>query len=861
MNRKLINILLLFALWALSAKAQEEQPGLNGADQLKKQLSVYLAEHPSSNLYLHLDKNIYSPEETIWFKAYLLADTTTTNKVLYVRITNEDKEVVLSGQFPMYDIRAHGSILLYTKGMDERYEEQAHGDLNVFMPKILEEGKYTLYAYTDRMLSYGDTNVFVQQIRIRKHTGRKLEAEAGVSDTAQLVRGGKVQVMARVRESGRLAKNVDGEYELRAGEKTIKYGRLTTNQLGEALINFTYPKLVDDESLKVKLLFTRGNDFAELSLNLPHEGNPLKVNIHPEGGQLLAGVAGKVAIEVLDIHDHPVSTELLVKKAGQLLFKVRTNKQGIASVSLKPETNSSYTVETASKKKQTIPFPQVIKPEGYSLKLHNSKDQCTVTVYNKNQSGNALLVLRSAKEILWSKPITIAPGDSLNVPVPTAGLPKNILSLSVFDSENKTQAERLFLNREQEDYKVTIQTDRQDYGMQKKVTVTINISDAGGNPVVANLSVAATEKNRIDSADYRNILQSWYYQPFGRAKGNRFLSTKSVSELDGLLVAGNWDNNRWSKISAYLPQGPPLHLDHTDGAIGQVVFKYHPLFNPNSDVKKLRKIYIQSVKNHGSLNKVIQGDVPFTNRVPVNLDANYQFYLPSSSLLTRKGEEWMLDIYEPGSYFRFNFLVEWKNHDIRFDSMVVKGQLLSEPEIINSFASAKIPEQSAFSFKGINQLAEVTIGGKEKTVEKKLRKQCPDRACTSGAFNCTMHPNNRLIKGMIYAYGYTTNGTPRVATYLGCTKFRYIHDMKNITIPEEFPLPDYGTNPSEKEDVRSTIYWNPNIVTNANGTATFSFYTSDIQGEFEIMAQGLEVNTLKPLMGTGSFKVTTVTGK
>ena len=840
MNRGLITILLLSALWALSAKAQEERPGLNGADQLKKQLSVYLAEHPSSNLYLHLDKNTYSPEETIWFKAYLLADTATANKVLYVRITDEDKEVVLSGQFPMYDIRAHGELQL---------------------PERLTEGRYTLYAYTDRMLSYGDTNVFVQPIRIRKHTGRKLEAEAGVSDTTQLVKGAKVQVLARIRESGRLAKNIKGEYELIGVGKTIKYGRLTTNQFGEAFINFTYPEMADDQSLKVKLLFTQGNDYTELSLNLSHEGNPLKVNIHPEGGQLLAGVTGKVAIEVLDIHDNPVSTELLVKNAGQLLFKVRTNKLGIASILLKPETGSSYTVETAGKKKQTIPFPQVIKPEGYSLKLHSNKAQCTVTIYNKNQPGNALLVLRSAKEILWSKALTIAPGDSLNVPVPAAEFPKNILSLSVFDSENGPQAERLFFNREQEDYKVAIRTDRKDYGMQKKVTVTVNISDAEGNPVVANLSVAATEKHRIDSADYRNILQSWYYRPLGKGRLSRLVSAKTGNERDGLLAAGNWPDNRWSKISSYIPQGPPLCLDHTDGAMGQVI---------PTDKKKIKEIYMESPeKINLSSTKLDKSHVVSFRPETIKLDEDNMFFLPSSALLSQKGKEWVLDIYPNPSTdtFESNFSVKWKDHDIQFDSTVAEGQLLSAPDIISFFSSVKNPVVSSFNFEGSNQLAEVRIGVEEVTIRKKMRDDCTDWICAAcGYLNCPYSPKYKPVKGKIYNYARgkipAENKLFRSKViYLGCGNYRDINYIKNITIPEEFPLPDYGTNPSEKEDVRSTIYWNPNIVTDANGTATFSFYTSDIQGEFEIMAQGLEVNTLKPLMGTGSFKVTTVKEK
>ncbi|WP_316813538.1 hypothetical protein [Pedobacter heparinus] len=822
MMKKLI-VVLLFVVTALSAKAQEND---HGVEQLKKQLSVYLTHHPSSNLYLQLDKNIYSPEENIWFKAYLLSDTSTANKVLYVRITDEAKEIVHNAQFPMYDIRSHGNIQLRSN---------------------LEEGKYTLYAYTDRMISYGDTNVFVQPIQIRKMTGKKLEAEASVADTTRLIRGGKVQVITIIRESGKLAKNVKGEYELLAGEKAIKYGRLSTNLFGEAFINFTYPELKDNQSLKINMLFRRDNDYAELSLNLPHEGNPLKVSIYPEGGQLLAGVSGKVAIEVLDIHQNPIPTELLVKNAGRLIAKLRTNKQGIATLSLKPELGATYTVETAGKMKQTIVFPEIIKPAGYSLKLHMNKEEIEVTVYNKNKADNALLVLRSAKEVLWSQSLKIPPDDSVKVPVPAAGFPKNILSLAVLDGQNKPQAERLFLNKAQEDYKVRISTDRKDYGLQKKVTVTVKISDTAGNPVVANLAVGATEKNRIDSVGYRTILQSWYYHHFEHASRNRLLSAKSANETDGLLMVNTWGNNQWKTISDYQPTGLPLRLDNTDAAIGMVI---------PTGKKEIEEIDIKSTDVNFSLAELNKKNILQTRRFTIKLDKNKMFMIPASELLSFKGKEWMLDIYKvvkPAP--DINFEVQWKDHDIHYDNTVVKGRSLFVPEIVNFFSRLKNPVVSDFKMNGINQLAEVTVGGKDEIIRKRLKDKCADWVCGYNNINCSRHPTGtKPVKGKTYFK--RSKGIVNLVTNIGCDNYRDVSYIKNITIPEEFYLPDYDSAPFGKFDPRSTIYWNPNLVTDANGTATFSFFTSDIMGEFEIIAQGLEVNTFKALMGRGGFKVT-----
>ena len=57
-----------------------------------------------------------------------------------------------------------------------------------------------------------------------------------------------------------------------------------------------------------------------------------------------------------------------------------------------------------------------------------------------------------------------------------------------------------------------------------------------------------------------------------------------------------------------------------------------------------------------------------------------------------------------------------------------------------------------------------------------------------------------------------------------------------------FNAPDYG-NPktdTSKTDFRSTIYWNPEVVTNSvTGAADISFYASDLPGTYRIVGEGI----------------------
>jgi hypothetical protein len=82
--------------------------------------------------------------------------------------------------------------------------------------------------------------------------------------------------------------------------------------------------------------------------------------------------------------------------------------------------------------------------------------------------------------------------------------------------------------------------------------------------------------------------------------------------------------------------------------------------------------------------------------------------------------------------------------------------------------------------------------------------------------------------------GYFKNNRPDFATYRPLP----------IMYPQEFYSPKYELKSSNvaEPDVRSTIYWSPNVLSDANGRAKVKFYASDVSGSYTISMEGIGSN-------------------
>ncbi|MDR2126055.1 MAG: hypothetical protein LBP63_04430 [Prevotellaceae bacterium] len=61
-------------------------------------------------------------------------------------------------------------------------------------------------------------------------------------------------------------------------------------------------------------------------------------------------------------------------------------------------------------------------------------------------------------------------------------------------------------------------------------------------------------------------------------------------------------------------------------------------------------------------------------------------------------------------------------------------------------------------------------------------------------------------------------------------------------LPAEFYSPKYHTSAqknNKEPDLRTTIFWNPNILINEKGEAFFDFYSADYSATYSVMIEGI----------------------
>lgn len=72
----------------------------------------------------------------------------------------------------------------------------------------------------------------------------------------------------------------------------------------------------------------------------------------------------------------------------------------------------------------------------------------------------------------------------------------------------------------------------------------------------------------------------------------------------------------------------------------------------------------------------------------------------------------------------------------------------------------------------------------------------------------------------------------------------YLYKPLALSFPSRFYSPKYAVDNASKAkaDLRSTIYWQPNVITGADGKAVVSFYTADTPTTYSIIMNGTNMN-------------------
>ncbi len=796
-------LLLLFSYGLVAASPADSTKAL------QEKYWNYISQHPATHLFLHTDKNIYSPNERIWFKAYTLSGAITDSKVLYVRLLDANKNLMLRAAYPMYDIRAHGDLLL---------------------PDTLKDGDYFLYAYADRMINFSPADVFMQSIRIHKNQ-KRWRAAAYIRDTSKLKRGLPVDIIVELRQNNERVRNVKGHYQLLDGTTVVKQGGLKTNLVGEAFISFTYPQIGDNKTLTAKIFFEDEKDYEEVLLHLGHEGNMLEARVFTEGGgNFIEGATNNMTVAVTDVNENPVAGAAVTITSGNTVVATAvTGPLGTCPVLFKPVAAATYTLEIMyNGKPQSMPLPVTVKGEGYVLTTGLQNGKPSVTIYNRNSAEQVLLAARSFDSVLWSKSITIPANNATTAELPADSFPKEIIALNLLDTSGHAVAERLWMNPRSEACHLTMTCDKAQYGTRKKVVVTLTAKDNNGQPVKINASVAVAEIHTTDTATMPGIAYSYYFKNTGMPAQLLWGKNYSIADINTCLTTKNWAGYDWNSMQRYLPAAGIRIFKNTSGVYGTVTMLNKKKKLDLKDLTMLSKDGLQMIA----------------------IDEYGRFDIPSANLLSPRNNQRNLVV---GTSFREKYVLEIRHYDDEFDKRVMVYEPLYPLPVFTTYAAYKA--EALEKLTSPHQLQAVIVR-KTKDIPWNAGEfkstTCNDWVCMYNILNCRNHPFGTIpVNGEIYTY----MGLRVVYRGCGNTDNGSVVPLKIVYTPNTFTITDFEKEQSNEEEMRSTLFWEPNLDTGADGTATFSFFTNDIVSAFTIRLQGVTMDGLRPLEAVQIFMV------
>lgn len=776
------NICLLFAILFFKTSTAQTPETL-----LQKVQENYSAE----KIYIHYDKLNYIAGETIWFKAYIMDGflPSTKSTVLCVELVNDSGRTI---QKKILSINGSAAI----------------GEFE--LPKTLNQGSYIVKAFTRHLMNFGFERFYYHSVQI---------------------------------------------YNPTTAPQTIK------------------------------------------------EQNVSSIYFLPESGNLIANVKNVVAFKCNDLRGYPLKVEgKIVDASGNVQLNFKSSFNGMGKFEWIPKIGEQYFADCIinDAEKKRVPLPPSDQ-QGIALNLLHSTNKILFnieasTVTNENLIPNYILGVQ--ENMVVFKTMLSTGNKVIKGEIPTAQLPTGILQITVFNKEDKPLAERLtFINSGDYIPSGTFNTALENTASRAKNNYSFNFNDT----TAGSFSVAVTEFEDQDEKEdnivshflLTNDIKGYVHQPAYYFENN---DEEHQQNLDLVMLTNGWRNYSWNEILSNKFPSMAFKDPEYISVKGKV---YDPLTGkPLSDapisiiVKTKDKqndfLFSETDKEGnvfmGNMNFEDTASFIFQSSGTKKRKVNVVFDTPSlSNILYSVKTKVPTNYFElPNERIRTKILAEYnfnrvtKNNGILLDEVKVLTKIKSEKEKFEKkYVSGRM---GSMATKEIDFLTTPTSSASN--VFDYLRGQVSSITVSGGPTNYFINYRNALsLSGgpipmnifldefqveagqiatlriqdvamiKIFSSGglsggaggslaiYTKRGEGIVTNAVKENPLK----IEGFTPTKKFFSPDYELDKENeiKNDERTTLYWNPYLITSAqNKSINFSFFNSDKAKKFKVVIEG-----------------------
>lgn len=855
----------------------------------------YTASFPIEKVYLHLDKPYYAAGDTIWLKAYVTVEKhqpSGLSGIVYVDLVNGQDSVLTSLRLPLKNGFANGNITLDGETFKQgAYRIRAYTnwmrnfDPDYFYDRTINVGN-AIDNKVNTFISYKSSGKKGGLIKLNANIIYKSPSSAPYADKKvswQLVRNGDAI------GKGRGTTDANGNLLVEMPEndaETLMSGSLVTSiDMGDRnLVTNTFPLKGSITSFDLQFFPESGQLTNGVRTKIAFKA----INVKGLG----ADVTGNVTDDK--------GTEIAVLKSSHLgmgVFGITPDIERTYTANIVFPNGSKATYKLPRVQSMGIGLSiNNSDPDNLTIKIAAND-----VFLQRKQNKSFYLVAQSGGVIYYAASTTLQ-NLTYSANVPKAKFPTGIVQVTLFSSGGYALCQRVVFIQHNDQLNVALKTDKPSYTVRQNVKMSVTALNKT-TPVVGSFSVAVLDDTTIPSDENNeqtilsNILLTSDLKGYIE-KPNYYFNKPDQEKLDNLdILMLTQGYSRFSYEDLLADKTPPIYVAPEQGIEVTGILRTNTglpvskgnirLLVPDNNfsaetltdmsgnfkfsdviVKDTSKITLSARNNVNSKNMVINVNGEIYQKISknpnvadevVNIDSVIRPYLENSRKQyqsSRVLKEVVIKakpvVKKPShtDYGTFAGLSPQADHEINQD------QLKGCPILLNCLSTMALGltyvDNNFYVTRDYNQ------GNKTTPVQIYINSAQVDVSNLSSMSGDDVESVEIFLNDGLSGIN-KVNGTKGVMIInkkeikkqkISLSQLMALIPKQNVITfavqgyskAKDFYVPKYDVNKSSVIglDLRNTIYWNPKILTDKNGVATFNFYNSDARGSYRAIIEGLD---------------------
>jgi len=427
---------------------------------------------PQELIYLQTDRPCYVSGEKVFFRTFIqdaaLQKSAYLSRYLYVELIAPVDTVLLRQQIRLSD------------------DQMFYGALS--LPENLPQGNYRIRAYTRYMESIGESAFYNRTVFIADPQSAKTSLETHCTWTKNNEFTVRLRFVATATQNVKIPKSVD--LQLNGAKKIV-----TVSPNDEGWMEAAF-KLDDSETRRLLLVkyLDEQTTFAQY-LNIPYRNTLPEVSFYPEGGNLIAEQSGRIAFKALTPDGTAADiTGSVFNAQGEKLLDFATEHEGMGVFSLLPQKGQKYYAEiTADNREFRVNLPE-IQAAVATLQTTWEEDSLSVRVLQAPELPTQDYYLLLYRQGI---PFVLEKWNNKSLKVAKKQFKTGVSHVVLLSDKWQIISERLVFINKDDAPEVTVQPDKTTCRPREQVNLQIALPQAERDTIPANFAIAVTDDKDV----------------------------------------------------------------------------------------------------------------------------------------------------------------------------------------------------------------------------------------------------------------------------------------------------------------------------------------------------------------------------